>query len=44
VSPAGRSILNGLLHKDPTVRLGAKLGALEIKEHPFFDAFDWEAL
>lgn len=36
----GRSLIAGLLNKDPTKRLGAK-GAFEIKEHPWFFGVNW---
>ena len=35
ISPQARSILTGLLTRDPTQRLGVN-GAEEIKKHPFF--------
>lgn len=36
-------LVNKLIMKYPDQRLGAK-GASEVKTHPFFDNFDWEAL
>lgn len=36
-------LVNRLILKNPDQRLGAG-GAAEIKAHPFFDNFDWEAL
>jgi hypothetical protein len=30
--------------REPTERLGAKEGAIEIKRHPFFKDMDWKAL
>jgi serum/glucocorticoid-regulated kinase 2 len=43
VSPSARSILSGLLTRDPAQRLGVN-GAEEIKRHPFFDKIDWHRL
>ncbi|MED6120384.1 hypothetical protein PIB30_020398 [Stylosanthes scabra] len=31
-----RELIRGLLHKDPTRRLGSKRGAADVKNHPFF--------
>ncbi|MED6183345.1 hypothetical protein PIB30_037072 [Stylosanthes scabra] len=31
-----RDLIRGLLHKDPTRRLGSKRGAADVKNHPFF--------
>lgn len=36
-------LVNGLIQRDPQERLGAG-GVEEIKEHPFFDGFDWVSL
>eukprot|EP00741_Cyanophora_paradoxa_P003848 tig00000718_g3742.t1 len=36
LSNEARSLLKGLLHKDPAQRLGSKAGIEEIKKHPFF--------
>ncbi len=33
-----------LLNRNPKHRLGAKRDAQELKEHPFFDGIDWDAL
>lgn len=42
---SGVSIISGLLERTPELRLGAsQKGAKEIKEHPYFDKFDWNAL
>lgn len=38
-----RSIVTGLLARDPANRLGAR-GASEVKSHPFFASIDWVAL
>lgn len=38
-----RSLLTGLLNRDPAHRLG-KDGAEEIKKHPFFARIDWKRL
>jgi hypothetical protein len=43
VSPSARSILTGLLTRDPAQRLGVN-GADEIKRHPFFEKIDWQRL
>ncbi|KAI9228358.1 MAG: kinase-like domain-containing protein [Piptocephalis tieghemiana] len=40
---AARSLLSGLLTRDPSRRLGAG-GAEEVKQHPFFAAIDWGKL
>jgi len=40
---AARSVLSGLLTRDPTRRLGIN-GAEEIKNHPFFAEIDWGKL
>ena len=36
-----KSLISGLLEKDPTQRLGSK-GVDEIKKHPFFKGINWE--
>ncbi|KAJ3203955.1 Serine/threonine kinase [Entophlyctis luteolus] len=37
------SLIQGLLKKDPKVRLGGgRLGAEEVKRHPYFQGQDWE--
>jgi len=38
-----RDLLERLLNRDPTKRLGAN-GASEIKNHRFFDSIDWKRL
>ena len=43
VAPSARSILTGLLTRDPALRLGVN-GAEEIKRHPFFEKIDWQRL
>jgi serum/glucocorticoid-regulated kinase 2 len=43
IFPAAKSLLQGLLHRGPAQRLGAK-GAGEIKAHPFFKGIDWRKL
>jgi serine/threonine protein kinase len=43
VSPSARSILTGLLTRDPAQRLGVN-GADEIRRHPFFEEIDWQRL
>lgn len=41
LSNEAKSLLIGLLAKNPMKRLGANRGAEEIKEHPFFKDIDW---
>jgi len=43
VTPSARSILAGLLTRDPAQRLGVN-GAEEIKRHPFFEKIHWQRL
>eukprot|EP00727_Mastigamoeba_balamuthi_P005096 m51a1_g14585 putative protein kinase (567) ;mRNA; f:1130493-1132718 len=43
VSPAARSLIAGLLEKDPARRLGRN-GAAEVKSHEFFRCLDWDRL
>ncbi|KAG9543785.1 serine/threonine protein kinase-like protein, partial [Aureobasidium melanogenum] len=43
VPPAARDLLQKLLDRDPTKRLGVN-GAAEIKAHPFFHSIDWRKL
>ena len=43
VAVSARSILTGLLTRDPAQRLGVN-GAEEIKRHPFFEKIDWQRL
>lgn len=39
------SVLNGLLTKDPSKRLGCGMGdAAELQQHPFFCGIDWDSL
>lgn len=40
----GKQFVKGLLNRNPQNRLGAKRGAAELKEHPFFKSIDWELL
>ena len=44
VSRTAQSIIRGMLTRDPSERLGGKVGAEELKTHAFFAAVDWEAL
>lgn len=39
-----KSLINGLLEKDPEKRLGSipMGGILSIKKHPFFEGIDWQ--
>ncbi|KDQ52889.1 hypothetical protein JAAARDRAFT_445836 [Jaapia argillacea MUCL 33604] len=44
ISPEAKSVMTGLLQRNPTKRLGAN-GADEIKRHPFFARYiDWSKL
>ena len=43
IGSAGRSLIRGLLTKEPEKRLGTK-GTQEIKSHEFFDGIDWSLL
>nr|AHZ63872.1 phototropin [Pilularia globulifera] len=40
-SLAARQLINGLLHRDPSNRLGSEGGANEIKQHAFFRGINW---
>ncbi|WWD18777.1 hypothetical protein CI109_103232 [Kwoniella shandongensis] len=40
----GKQFVKGLLNRNPQNRLGAKRGAVELKEHPFFKDVDWDLL
>lgn len=45
VTPAARSLLEGLLCRDPNRRLGSsQADAIEVKSHPFFIGTDWDAV
>nr|AML77037.1 putative LOV domain-containing protein [Valeriana officinalis] len=41
VSLQGKQLMYRLLHRDPKNRLGAREGANEIKNHPFFRGINW---
>ncbi|XP_039014732.1 phototropin-2-like isoform X2 [Hibiscus syriacus] len=41
VSLAARQLINALLNRDPSGRLGSRTGATEIKQHPFFHGINW---
>uniref|UniRef100_A0A6A7G739 cGMP-dependent protein kinase n=1 Tax=Hirondellea gigas TaxID=1518452 RepID=A0A6A7G739_9CRUS len=44
-SHQAKDLISRLLHMKPTKRLGVvKGGATNVKEHPWFDGFNWEAL
>ncbi|WAR58266.1 hypothetical protein PtB15_5B500 [Puccinia triticina] len=43
INPQARSLLTGLLSRNPKQRLGSN-GAEEIKQHPFFSQIDWKRL
>lgn len=47
ISPDAQSLIEGLLTRDPKLRLGAnsfKDGAADIKAHPWFASIDWQKL
>ncbi|ESO13184.1 hypothetical protein HELRODRAFT_159815 [Helobdella robusta] len=45
LSDAAQHLLEQMFQQDPFSRLGSsRRGAKEIKEHPFFEDFDWERL
>lgn len=45
ISQSAKSIISGLLNRDPQKRLGVVgRGFDEIKEHPFYEGLDWDAL
>ncbi|KRX07626.1 Protein kinase-like domain [Pseudocohnilembus persalinus] len=39
-----KDLLEKLLQKNPSQRLGAKNGFKEVKEHPWFEKFDWQGI
>lgn len=44
-SENAKSVLRGLMHKDPSKRLGSgPCGVQEIMDHPFFSEINWEKL
>jgi hypothetical protein len=44
VGGEARSLLRGLLVRDPAARLGSRNDSLDIMAHPFFGGIDWRAL
>lgn len=44
VSRSTKSLVEDLLHPDPTKRLGMVNGADDIRNHAYFDKFDWSSL
>lgn len=44
LSSVTKGLIESLLRKDPSIRLGSARGADELKEHPFFDCIDWKLL
>jgi len=42
LSDKARSIIIALLNRNPEKRLGGKLGAEEIKKHPWFNDINWD--
>lgn len=43
-SPEAKDLIDKLLCMDQNKRIGAKNGAEDIKNHPFFDGIDWDTL
>ena len=43
-TPEARSILSGLLDRNPTTRLGSVNDATDLKTHVWFAGLDWEKL
>ncbi|KAJ7540730.1 hypothetical protein O6H91_10G028300 [Diphasiastrum complanatum] len=41
VSESAKSLIKGLLVKDPEKRLASARGAADIKQHPFFEGLNW---
>ncbi|XP_048849397.1 serine/threonine-protein kinase Sgk1-like isoform X2 [Brienomyrus brachyistius] len=44
VSNAGRALLEALLHKDRTQRMGARNDFMEVRSHAFFSPINWDDL
>ena len=44
ISEQCQSLINGLLEKNPSDRLGGQSGASELKENMFFKGFNWDFL
>ena len=44
VSDQCKNFVKSLLIKEPSIRLGAKFGFLEVKSHPWFEGFKWDEL
>ena len=44
ITNSARHVLEGLLQKDRTKRLGAKVDFMEIKNHVFFSLIKWDDL
>lgn len=44
VPTMAKDLINQLLVKDPTMRMGSMMGATTIKQHPFFDGVNWALL
>ncbi|XP_042345704.1 serine/threonine-protein kinase Sgk2b [Plectropomus leopardus] len=43
-SPAAHSLLEGLLERDVSKRLGGRFDLVELQEHPFFASINWDDL
>lgn len=43
-SEEGQDLILGLLQQSPLDRLGTVNGAIELKEHKFFESLDWNSL
>lgn len=44
ISDNGKQFVKGLLNRNPKHRLGAQNDAQDLKDHPFFNDMDWDAL
>lgn len=44
VQAEAKDIISQLLQQNPRDRLGSQIGALEVKEHVYFQGMDWNSL
>ncbi len=44
ISKEAKSLISGLLEKDPKKRLGSERDYFDIQEHEFFKDIDWDKL